>query len=115
MSVDVTVLVVSSFLKCVSFINAVVYFTSLACIATMTAAQQRSRVCFRRASAASSIYSATGVEVAPLVDGEEEEETLEVGTQLTIYFYFFFFGVVSSAVLLTTDCVNLCCNYLDVP
>ena len=80
----------------------------------MTTGQQRSRVCFRRASAASSIYSATGVEVAPLVDGEEEEETLEVGTQLTIYL-FFFFGVVSSAVLLTIDCVNLCCNYLDVP
>ena len=81
----------------------------------MTTGQQRSRICFRRASAASSIYSATGVEVAPLVDGEEEEETLEVGTQLTIYLYLlFFFGVVSSAVLLTTDCVNLCCNYLDV-
>ena len=66
--------------------TAVVYFTSLACIATMTTGQQRSRVCFRRASAASSIYSATGVEVAPLVDGEEEEETLEVDRQLTIFF-----------------------------
>ena len=53
-------------------------------------------------------------QVAPLVDGEEEEETLEVGTQLIIYFLFYF-GVVSSAVLLATDCVNLCCNYLDVP